>query len=88
MDGRKAVGRRVPVLSSGCNDDNHAEFDAVGMQFVTEDGLVVLGCSGHLDVVVVNTCNDCGLVMYVCAVSRIMLVEFCACPVQEQTRFS
>ena len=41
VDECKAVGRRAPAVSSGCNDDNHAEFDAVGMQFVTEDGLVV-----------------------------------------------
>ena len=87
MDECKVVGRKVAVVSSGCSDNNHTEFDAVGMQFMTEDGLVVLGCCGHHDGVVV-TCNDCGFVMYVCAVSRIMLVEFCACPVQEQTWFS
>ena len=72
VSGCKFVHRRAEPASRGYSGDNLAEFDNVGMQFIAEDGLAVYSCCGRHDVVVVNTCNDCDVVMRVCLGLQLM----------------
>ena len=70
--GCEFVDRRAEPALRGYSGDNLVEFDNVGMQFFAKDGLVVYGCCERHDVVVVNTCNDCDVVMRVCLGLQLM----------------
>ena len=72
VGGCEFVDRRAEPALRGYTGDDLAEFDNVGKQLFAEDGLVVYGCHERHDVVVVNTCNDCDVVMRVCLGLQLM----------------